>query len=211
MVVAAPVRRSANGGFTIPQWFEIWNPNDFSEREEIQIPGLQEVVPEICQMLASEAEQLGGCWDKVVLAGISMGGATSAHTLINLSIPPPAPVSAATKPRRLGALLTFSARCPFAGRSLKEMRAVLSLPDVPDNAEVLQNTPMLLEHCVDDRLVPIDTGRALRDTMLQYGALVTWKEYSHGGHWIQSPKGMDDVVAFLNEHLFKKISGGSQV
>ncbi|CAK7238672.1 MAG: hypothetical protein STHCBS139747_000090 [Sporothrix thermara] len=205
----APVRRLANGGFHLPQWFDTWSPADFTEHEEIQIPGLQEVVPAIRQILASEAAQLGGCWDKVILAGISMGGATSAHTMFNLAIPPP-PHESTIASKGLGALLTFSSRCPFAGRSLDEMRAVLCLPDTPDNAEVLQNTPMLLEHCVDDHLVPIDTGRALRDTMLRFGAQVTWKEYPHGGHWIHSPTGVDDVVAFFEKTLVQGDRGGNR-
>ncbi|CAK7226380.1 hypothetical protein SCUCBS95973_006180 [Sporothrix curviconia] len=193
----------------MPQWFDTWSSADFTEREEIQIPGLQEVVPAIRQMLASEAALLGGHWDKVILAGISMGGATSAHTLFNLAIPPPEP-GPAPKIGRLGALMTFSSRCPFAGRPLEEMRTVLDLPGIPDDTEVLQNTPMLLEHCVDDPLVPIDTGRALRDTLLRYGAPVTWEEYPHGGHWLQSPTGMDDVVAFLNKHLFSETLEGAE-
>ncbi|CAK7200895.1 hypothetical protein SEUCBS139899_003594 [Sporothrix eucalyptigena] len=185
------------------QWFDTWNSADFSQKEEIQIPGLQEIVPVIRQLLASEAARLEGRWDKIILAGISMGGATSAHVMFNLAIPPPAPGSPA-QPGRLGALMTFASRCPYVGRSLEELRALLDLPDVPDNTDVLRNTPMLLEHCVDDELVPISTGRALRDTMIRFGAQVTWKEYPNGGHWFHSPTGMDDVAAFLNEHLFSE-------
>lgn len=201
----APIRRSANGGGIMYQWFDTWSTADFSEREELQVPGLQEIVPVIRLLLASEAERLGGRWDKVVLAGISMGGATSAHTMFNLAIPRPAPGSTVTadhKLGRLGALMTFSSRCPYVGRPLKELRTILDLPDVPDNADVLRNTPMLLEHCIDDDLVPIATGWALRDTMTRFGAQVTWKEYPEGGHWFNAPTGIDDAVAFLKTHLF---------
>ncbi|ERS99031.1 hypothetical protein HMPREF1624_04226 [Sporothrix schenckii ATCC 58251] len=188
----APVRRSANGYGIMPQWFDTWSSADFSEREELQVPGLQEIVPAIRQLLAAEADKLGGRWDKVVLAGISMGGATSAHTMFNLAIPPPG---------RLGALMTFSSRCPYVGRPLAELRAILHLADVPDDANVLCNTPMLLEHCTDDDLVPAGTGHALRDTMIRFGAQVTWKEYPDGGHWFNAPQGIDDAVAFLKTHL----------
>ena len=43
-----------------------------------------------------------------------------------------------------------------------------------------------------------------------FGANVTWKEYPDGGHWFNSPRGMDDVVAFLEEVLGLKGEGGSQ-
>lgn len=196
----APPRRCANKGNIMFQWFDTWSTADFSEREELQVSGLQEIVPAIRLLLADEAARVEGRWGRLVLAGISMGGATSAHTVFNLAVPPSGPETT-PRPGRLGALMTFSSRCPFVGRSLEEIRAVLGLQDVPDHADVLRNTPMLLEHCVDDPLVPITTGRALRDTMSRFGAQVTWKEYPTGGHWFNSPAGMDDTVVFLNQYV----------
>lgn len=201
----APIRRCANGNGYMHQWFDTWSSADFSLREELQVPGLKEIVPAIQLILAAEAERLGGRWDKVVLAGISMGGATSAHVMFNLAIPPLVPgsiIAANYKPNRLAALMTFSSRCPYVGRPLEELRKILNLPGAANNSDVLRNTPMLLEHCIDDDLVPIDTGRSLRDTMTRFGAQVTWKEYPDGGHWFNAPTGIDDVVAFLKSHLF---------
>ncbi|KAH8697255.1 phospholipase/carboxylesterase family protein [Talaromyces proteolyticus] len=190
----APMRRCASSPDTWPQWFDVWNVRDFAEREELQAEGLKEVVPAIEGILASEAGQLGGRWDRVVLAGISMGAATSVHTLFNLDAP-------SHGGGRLAAFLGFSARCPFVGRTLFEMRRVLSLADVPDHDNVLRNTPMLLEHCVDDPLVLVQNGRLLRDALQEYGAQVEWKEYPAGGHWFNSPAGMDDVVDFIKLHV----------
>ncbi|KAI8958550.1 hypothetical protein F5Y11DRAFT_335733 [Daldinia sp. FL1419] len=34
------------------------------------------------------AALLGGRWDRIILPGLSMGGATCAHVLFNLDIPP---------------------------------------------------------------------------------------------------------------------------
>jgi predicted esterase len=112
------------------------------------------------------------------------------HTLLNLNAP-----------QRLGAFLGFSCRMPFPGKSLADTRAVLGLEDVPGNNEVLRGTPVLLEHYVDDPLVLIDWGRTLRDTLGEFGAQVTWKEYPDGGHWFNSPVGMDDAVEFLKSHV----------
>ncbi|KZT06988.1 alpha/beta-hydrolase [Laetiporus sulphureus 93-53] len=198
----APLRKCASSPDTWPQWFDVWNVRNFAEREELQAIGLREAIPAIRRILASEAALLGGRWDRVVLAGISMGAATGVHTLFNLDVP-------AAGGGRLAAFVGFSCRCPFAGRTLAEMRKVLGVEEgVPDHADVLLNTPMLLEHCVDDPLVLVQNGCGLRDTLRGFGAQVEWKEYPSGGHWFNSPAGMDDAVDFLNRHVLEKHSAG---
>ncbi|OTA98637.1 hypothetical protein M426DRAFT_325845 [Hypoxylon sp. CI-4A] len=186
----APTRRCAGGPETWPQWFDVWDVRDFARNEDLQALGLREVVPAIRRVLADEAALLGGRWDRVVLAGISMGAATGAHVLFNLDV-------------ALGAFIGFSCRCPFAGRSLAGMRGALGLQGVPDHNRVIENTPVLLEHCVDDPLVLVQNGRGLRETLRGFGAQVEWKEYPTGGHWFNSPTGMDDAVDFLNRVLAK--------
>ncbi|KUL89287.1 hypothetical protein ZTR_03624 [Talaromyces verruculosus] len=190
----APKRQCATSPDIWPQWFDVWNVRNFADHEELQAVGLKEVVPAIRNILNSEASLLEGRLDRVVLAGISMGAATGVHTLFNLDVP-------TTQGGRLGAFLGFSCRGPFAGRTLSEMRSVLGLEGVPEHDNVLRNTPMLLEHCVDDPLVLVENGRGLRDILRGYGAQVEWKEYPSGGHWFNSPKGMDDAVDFLNTHV----------
>ncbi|KAL2137892.1 hypothetical protein VTI28DRAFT_7915 [Corynascus sepedonium] len=186
---AGPARQP----YAFPQWFDVWTSRNFSAREEVQIEGLRESVPAIRDIIAREAARLGGRWDRVILAGISMGAATSAHTLFNLDVPPEGG-------GRLAAFLGFCGRCPFAGRSLQGMREELALPGAPAGGEngVLSRTPILLEHNVDDPLVLVENGRRLRDTLRGFGAQVEWKEYATGGHWFQEPEGIDDVVEFLN-------------
>ncbi|KAG5921501.1 hypothetical protein E4U42_005837 [Claviceps africana] len=175
------------------QWFDVWNVRDFSDNEELQLAGLREVVPQIRDLLAREAARLGGRWDRVVLMCISMGSATSVHTLFNLDVPTPE--------RRLGAFVGFSGRCPFAGRSLDEMRRLLGLEACPAHGDVLVNTPMMLQHCVDDPLVKIDWGRRQCEVLRSFGATVTWCEYPDGLHWMNSPEGTDHVVEFLTDVL----------
>ena len=187
----------------MPQWFDNWDIRNLSERDELQTAGLRESVVGIRRILANEAAALDGKWDRIVLAGISQGGATGAHTLLNLSLPPS--LEDQQVPCRLGAFLGFSGYMPFPGRTLAETRNVLGLENVPDNDEVLRNTPMLLEHCVDDPLVLIGNGRGWRDSLRGFGAQVSWKEYPDGGHWFNSPAGIDDVVDFLNQHVLGTI------
>ncbi|OAQ73177.1 phospholipase/carboxylesterase [Pochonia chlamydosporia 170] len=175
------------------QWFDVWNVANFAENENLQAEGLREVVPKIRNILAKEADDLGGRWDKVILMGISMGSATSVHTLFNLDIP--------TAEKRLGAFIGFSGRCPFAGQTLEQIRKTVQVDSSPVGNDVLRNTPMLLEHCVDDPLVLVELGRKQREILRGFGANVAWREYQTGGHWFNSPHGMDDVVEFLKAVL----------
>ncbi|KAK6865800.1 Phospholipase/Carboxylesterase family protein [Apiospora arundinis] len=189
-------------GQAMTQWFDIWNTTDFSEQEGLQAIGLRESVTGLRALLEREAALLGGRWDLLVLAGISQGAATSVHTLLNLDLPPPPPTaSGPNATRRLGAFLGFSCRMHFPGRTLAETRKVLSLEGSPDHDEVIRNTPVLLEHCVDDATVLVDGGRNLRDALRKFGAQVAWREYPHGGHWFNSPAGMDDAIQFLSAVL----------
>ncbi|KAI1339991.1 phospholipase/carboxylesterase family protein [Xylariaceae sp. FL0016] len=187
----APLRRCAAGPDVLwPQWFDVWDVRDFARHQDLQAVGLREVVPALRRLLASEAGALGGRWDRVVLAGISMGAATGVHALFHLAEP-------------LGAFMAFSARCPFAGRGLAQMREVLGLEEGPKGREneVLRRTPVLMEHCADDPLVLVQDGRGLRDTLASFGARVEWREYPSGGHWFNKPAGVDDAVLFLEKYV----------
>ncbi|KAJ9132940.1 Phospholipase/carboxylesterase [Coniochaeta hoffmannii] len=195
-----PVAAAQQPGASCYQWFDVWDVRDFAAREEMQAPGLRESVAAVRGIVAEEAAGLGSRWDRVVLAGISMGAATGVHTLFNLDVPEEGG-------GRLAAFLGFCARCPFVGRSLGEMRAVLGLDGVPGDDGVLRRTPVLLEHCIDDPLVRIENGRALRDTLRAFGASVEWREYPSGGHWFHSPGGMDHVVGFLEKHVLSESQG----
>lgn len=188
------------------QWFDVWNIRDFSEQEDLQSPGLKKSVDSVRRLLEQEAAALGGRWDRVVLAGISQGGATSIHTLLNLKAssmrtgtPDGGEAAEAGRIRpSLGAVIGISCRLPFPRPTLAETRRTLGAEgDDDDETEVLRNTPVLLEHCADDRTVLVEAGRALRDKLVEYGGQVTWKEYPDGGHWLNWPAGADDVVEFL--------------
>lgn len=177
------------------QWFDLWDAASL-EHEMLMQPGLNESVARIRGLVADEAAKLGGRWDKIVLMGISQGGATSAHTLLNLGFP-----ADYTGPKRLGAFVGVSCRLPFLGRSLQDTRKVLGLGAVHEGNEVVVNTPVLLEHCMDDQTVLVASGRQLRDTLRGFGANVEWKEYSEGGHWFKSPEGLQILKAFLEKVL----------
>ena len=199
----APMRKRASLPDTWPQWFDVWNVNNFADREELQAVGLREVVPAIRHILEGEATRLGGHWDRLILAGISMGGATSVHTLFNLDIPTEAG-------GRLAAFMGFSCRLPFVGRSLVDMRKTLGLDGVPGGDDVVRSTPILLEHCIDDPLVRVQWGRDLRDALRGFGAQVEWSEYPDGGHWFNSPTGIDEVINFLKRHVLMEVNADNE-
>ncbi|OKL57668.1 hypothetical protein UA08_06946 [Talaromyces atroroseus] len=158
------MRRCASSPDILPQWFDVWNVQNFAEQEELQAVGLKEVVP-VIDDITSEAVQLDGRWDRIILAGTSMGAATGVHTLLNLNI------------------------SPAQG----------------DDDGVIRNTPILLEHCVDDPLVLVQKGRELKNVLDGYGADVIMKEYSRGWHWFHSPTRMDDAIHFLNMYVLGEI------
>lgn len=198
------IRRAAWPQDTWSQWFDVWNTNNFLEREELQAEGLRVSVAAVRKLLAREAAMLGGRWDRIILAGISQGAATSVHTIFNLNLDSANPQhvsSAIDRPKGLAAFLGFSCRLPFPDRTLAGTRKILNLDNVPEHDEVLRNTPILLEHCVDDPLVLLEKGQHLRDSLGELGAHVTWKQYPSGGHWFNTPAGIDDVVEFLSRDV----------
>jgi predicted esterase len=204
-----------------PQWFDIWNILDPGEREDLQAPGLHDSVAAIRRLIRAEATRVGGL-HRVVLAGFSQGGATAVHTLLNLeadaghdyskaagsraadgavrdgttSSSPPAGSSKSQAPLRLAAFLGLSSWMPFPGGTLEETREVLGLQGTPSD-EILRHTPVFLGHCADDPLVFPEYGRQLRDALIGFDLNVTWREYKLGGHWLNAPQGVDDILAFL--------------
>ena len=185
----------------VSQWFDIWNSRNFFEREELQAQGLRASVAMIRSLLGKEVDAVGGDWKRIIVMGISQGAATAVHTILNTSLCPMA--GGGSSPRGLGAFLGFSCRMPFPRRSLAETRKIVGVEHVrdDDDAEVLRNTPVLLEHCVNDPTVRVEDGRELKETLLRFGADVTMIEYPDGGHWFHYPNGLDDVIAFVEKRV----------
>ena len=56
-------------------------------------------------------------------------------------------------------------------------------------------TPIFLSHSLDDNIVPINNKENLCRTLRDLDFDITWKKYEDGGHWINEPQGVDDIVA----------------
>lgn len=189
---------------SMSQWFDVWDHLDLTAQEMLQQPGLRDSAARVRGLVAAEAGRLGGRWDRVVLMGISQGGATGVHTLLNLAMPEAASAGGNTEKsrRRLGAFVGVACRMPFPGRTLAETRGVLGLAGTEQGGnEVVKSTPVMLQHCADDPTVKFEGGKQLRDTLERFGAEVAWREYPDGGHWFKSPQGLEDMVDFLSRVL----------
>ncbi len=203
------IRTSARFKAPMSQWFDMWSVEDPSERKEIQIDGLRESVKEILDLIRAEATLISP--DRIILGGISQGCATAVHTLLYGGI-------------RLGGFIGLSSWLPFQpgiittmadnnswsidGDGLHYNHKMLNMPTdqvettlaVLDHSSTLVlETPVFLSHSRDDDVVPIANGRKLCSTLEQLGMVVLWKEYEDGGHWINEPQGVDDIVSFIHD------------
>ncbi|KAL7928036.1 Phospholipase/carboxylesterase [Trichoderma chlorosporum] len=202
-VFPTPLKRSSAlaGSEAAPQWFDVDNEHDSSEGEDVQVTGLRQNIIRLRDILNQEAHKLGGRWDRVILAGLDQGAGIAAHTLLSLYIAPRQSSDGETQPGRLGAFIGISGQMPFPGKSLVETHRLIGLGNATNYTQVLINTPVLLEHCADDTVVPVEDGYTLRDALTELGAHVNWKEYSTGGHWVNLPSGASDMVEFLKAIL----------
>ena len=201
------IRNSARFEAPMSQWFDMWSVENHLEKNEIQIDGLRESVKEVLDLIRTEAALISP--DRIILGGISQGCATAIHTLLYGRI-------------RLGGFIGLSSWLPFepeiattmannkawsmAGNRLHYSHKMLNTPtDQAKTASVLSDfsstsvleTPVFLSHSQDDDVVPIANGKKLSTTLEQLGMAVLWKPYEDGGHWVNEPQGVDDIVSFI--------------
>jgi lysophospholipase II len=202
------IRNSARFEAPMSQWFDMWSVENPSEKNEIQIDGLRESVQEILALIRTEAVSISP--DRIILGGISQGCATAIHTLLYGGI-------------RLGGFIGLSSWLPFepeitttmadnmawsiVGNRLHYSHKMLNTPtDQAETTSVLSElsstfvleTPVFLSHSRDDDVVPIANGKTLSMTLEKLGMVVSWKQYEDGGHWVNEPQGVDDIVLFIH-------------
>ncbi|KAM0278488.1 hypothetical protein ACHAQH_005155 [Verticillium albo-atrum] len=190
---SAPLLPSARFGISLSQWFDIWSVEEPGERSELQQPGLRMSVEAVLRIVAEEEAV-------VERSNIFLGGISQGFTM--------AVASFFAAGNGLAGLIGMSSWMPgidllAANTPEHSPRALCSeLADQVDKAEIgaqiLRRTPVFLTHSADDDVVPLRNGIALRDALRARGGLdVEWHEYSDGGHWVNEPNGVDDLVAFL--------------
>ncbi|KAI1387842.1 lysophospholipase II [Hypoxylon trugodes] len=161
----------------MPQWFDMWSVENPHERPEFQEDGLRDSIAQILDIIREEAISIPT--HKIFLAGISQGFATTISTFF---------VDGNTQFAGLIGLSSWIP--PFA--------AYLSIMPI---YHLAGKTPVFLAHSLDDDVVPIGNGEHLRDTLSAHMETIEWKQYEEGGHWINEPEGVNDIVRFLRVNM----------
>lgn len=211
----------------ISQWFDIWDVKTPEEREDLMIPGLQESIHQIVNIIQEEAQNIP--MEHIILGGISQGCATAILTFLSSAMM-----------LQLGGFIGLCGWLPFErkienmpGDSSKvitetrdHVRSILHMDgtaytksentstekteNVTDtNISDLEkrmvgmsfhaggNTPVFLAHSKDDEMVPFCNGMRMQRVLSELGLNVIWKEYPDGGHWIHPEHGVDDMITFF--------------
>ncbi|KAI1814530.1 lysophospholipase II [Poronia punctata] len=190
---SAPTLQSERFGTGMSQWFDMWSVETPVERSELQRPGLDQSVEQILGVI--QEEEMSVPRKRIFLAGISQGFATVTAVLF------------AAGPKRFAGLIGLCSWFPAALRA----EDFLSFEDTSDGKST-RSTPVFLGHSIDDEVVPIKNGRDLRDTFQSRRFQVEWREYEDGGHWVNEPRGVDDIARFIriHSHMLDKSSRRSE-
>lgn len=199
---AAPVLRSTRFDTDMSQWFDMWSVENPDERSEVQLEGLRNSVSALMRTIQDEAAHVPR--QKIFLAGISQGFATAIAALLaddDDTRPSLAGVIGLSSWMPLGGMLT----CGDGKTQMAQLYRGSDRGRGPPAArpDEVKPIPVFLCHSSDDDVVPVQHGRALRDTLnrLPGEVDVEWHEYEDGGHWINEPQGVDDLVSFIKRHM----------
>lgn len=177
-------------------WFPAFNQDDGSlitptVQEKRRLNGLAKAQQLLTDFLAVLEREYDWEPSRVFLLGFSQGAVVAVRLALTLV------------DRPLGGVIAVSS-------SLLEEEA-LATPIGPTASAAPPRTPLLVTHGRRDRMVPLDQARRhLVHVRSRYGAaeaeaggkaLVQWKEYEKGHEMIKSREEMQDVMAFLAEHL----------
>ncbi|CAG7566381.1 unnamed protein product [Fusarium equiseti] len=188
----------------MPAWFEAHSLTNITARQEVQIPGIKESTEYVKIIIYEEIAKLDGASERVVLGGISQGGAVAMWTLLNQGEKP------------IGAFFGTNTWLPFAsslqdsmsqGAEISEDEGVVFLAEMlgPSQDQIPnRSTRVFLGHGTDDAYVDIELGRQARDVLTKVGYSVEWKEYTGAeleGHWIKAPEELEDMLEFFTKAL----------
>ncbi|KAF4844398.1 Acyl-protein thioesterase 1 [Colletotrichum siamense] len=183
----AAVIPSKRFGTDMSQWFDVWSLENPEEQADIQKAGLRRSVEFLVNLIESESNLAP--MEKIFLCGISQGFVTSVAALLSTS-----------KLGSLGGLIGWCSWMPPAVviEGLAEKRSPYHQKSV---AQPSINPPIFLAHAVDDEVIDIRLGRQLRKALGSFCKTVEWHEYDSGGHWVNEPQGVDDMVSFLRLNM----------
>ncbi|EFX05468.1 phospholipase/carboxylesterase [Grosmannia clavigera kw1407] len=201
----APILRSERFDTEMSQWFDMWSVENPEEQSELQRDGLKQSMKTILDTVHTEEKILPR--DHIFLAGISQRFATALATML------------AEGQGGFSGVLGLSSWMPFANKAEKEianfsqendgqlrlftaLRSLYGNEDVQDDAKqasptTIKATPIFLAHALDDNVVPVENGERMQHILRDAGLTVEWHKYADGGHWVNEPEGVDDILRFL--------------
>lgn len=187
----------------LSQWFDIWSVETPEERKDLQVEGLRQSLALIRGVVNDEAKLVAP--NRIFLGGISQGGATAIHVLLSDT-------------KCLAGFIGLCSWLPLQGEVARIAAAIqikekkknsepeqppstdMALYPEPDRNTPCLKTPVFLSHSIDDDVVPVANGDRLCLGLRQLGMIVTCKVYEDGGHWVNEPQGIDDMVTFIQNN-----------
>jgi predicted esterase len=161
---------SINNGYVMPSWYDIFT---LSSDEKQDVDGIKETSRKVHEAL-DEIEQNGIPSNRIILGGISQGGALAIY-------------SALTYHKQLAGLVCLSCWLPIREELVKNC------------SSVNKTIPMLQCHGDADPTVRIEFGGKQTDEFLSNinPSNHQYKVYNGLRHWI-SPEEMDDVKKWMS-------------
>lgn len=161
----------------MPQWFDMTSVENPQADPKVQEQGIRESTQQVLDVIKAEAELVGG-YDNLIVAGLSQGCAIGLYTLLHSET-------------GVGGFIGLSGWVPLADKVDEFMRQ-------PGRDNDVRETPVMLQHCQDDRVLPKKNGEDMAEQLLRLGMDVSWECFKHGGHWLNEPEGVDSIVRFIN-------------
>lgn len=184
--------KSARFGENMSQWFDIWSLDDPQENFQLQLPGLRHSIKHIIEVLGVESQKV--LMGRIFLGGISQG--FSAALAAFMATSRLENVIGIEELPKLAGLIGFSSWMPPV-----DVLDRLSQPCSPHLHRTLKPvfTPIFLAHSKNDDVVDVKLARHMRNRLDGFATNVKLHQYEDGGHWVNEPEGIDDLVAFLKE------------
>ncbi|KAI1091121.1 phospholipase/carboxylesterase [Rostrohypoxylon terebratum] len=166
------------------QWYDIYSMRYPNDGPEIQVSGLKQSMESILDIV--EQEEVLVPRRNIFLGGIDQGFATAFATFVYGE-------------KDYAGLVGLCSWAPSAALAL--LGVEVDGDGVPDSDE-RDETPVFLAHSRDDPVVPIEQGRKLCNILWRRAdTVVDFHEYPKGGHLINQPTEVNDIVEFLENNM----------
>ncbi len=139
---------TANGGYVMPAWYDIYATDITAKQDEEGIRKSQHMIDELIDREITR----GVPASRVVVAGFSQGGVIALQTGLRFR-------------QRLGGIVALS--------SYLALYQNLETECPPSNSML----PIFMAHGTEDSVIPIEVGRISVDCLKSGNYCVTWKEY----------------------------------